>query len=122
MEIDLGRSGHLYGGARTLLAEAPVDPGAGKAGAFGWHMVVVKTLGRMQDLGFANAEIDFEMLEQIVEVAWIGLIGTNILGRVDGIERDTELLVAGGEALAIDNAQDDVREEARAIRGDLCSA
>src|SRR5262245_34074272 len=102
MEIELWRVRRHDGGAAALLAMTPVDPGASETGALGRDMVVMQALGRMQDLGFANGQVRFEMLEQISEIAGVGLVGADILGRVDGIEGDAELLVAGGEAHAID--------------------
>ena len=50
------------------------------------------------------------MLDQIGEIARVGLVGADVLGRVDGIEMYAELLVARREAHAIDIREDDELE------------
>lgn len=115
MEIDLGRVLWEHGGAAARLAEAPVDPGAREARFLRRHMVVMQALRRVQDIGLADTELGIEMREQEGEVARIRLVGADILGRIDRVEGDAELAVAGGEAGTVDIRQDDELEVALEI-------
>jgi len=102
MEVELRRPGRLRSSAGPFLAEAPIDPGSRETCLLGGHMVVTQALRGVQDLRSANAEVGLHMLDQIGEIARIGLVGADVLGRVDRIEIDAELLVARREAHPID--------------------
>src|SRR5262245_37639109 len=82
VEVDLGRIRRYDRGAAALSAKSAVDPGAGEAGAFGRDMVMMQALSGVENLRFANAEIGFDMFDEISEVAGVGLVGSDVLGGV----------------------------------------
>ncbi len=84
-------------------------------------MVVEHAFRRVQDLVLFDAAAR-EVRQHVFEVARRRLVGADVLGRVDRIERHPELLVAVGEALVVDVGQNDqlvvvlqVRERGRAV-------
>ncbi len=79
----------------------PIDPGGGEACGVGGHVIVEQALRGVQDILPLDAEFR-DVLQQIGEVAWVRLVGTDILGGVDRIERHAEPAVAGGETVAVD--------------------
>ena len=68
-------------------------------------MVVKHALGRVQYVALADAE-GLQLRQHVVEISIRWLVGAYVLGGVDRVERDTELLVAGCEALIVDIRQD----------------
>jgi hypothetical protein len=49
-------------------------------------VVVPDALGRVEDVGLPVAQISSNVLNQVVEVGGVGLVGADVLSRVDGVE------------------------------------
>src|SRR5260370_40115674 len=100
-EVGCGVAFREHRGARARAALAAVDPGGLQAHRLRGRDVVVEALGGMQDVVLAETDL-LELAEEVTEVAEIGLVGADVLGRHDLVERDLELLVALGEGGAVD--------------------
>ena len=74
--------------AMRLLANQPfpVNPNTGDIQLLCWSMVVEQALRDMHQISLLNPQIRFGVVEQVVEVLQVGLVATNILCRVDGVE------------------------------------
>jgi hypothetical protein len=70
-------------------------------------MIVNEALRRVQNFVPVDPEVCLEMLQEIGEIARIRLVGPDVFRRVNRVEGYAELLVAGGETLAIDVREDD---------------
>ena len=84
-------------------------------------MVVVQALRGVQNVGFVDPQVRFQVREQILEVRVGRLVGPDVLGGVDGVELDAELAVRRGDAVAMHVGQDDEcvtpLEDAQGLRG-----
>ena len=87
------------------------------AGAWSWRRLcaVCRTSAR------SRPKSDLRCDEKVLEVGVGGLVGADILGGVDGVERDAQLAVRGGEAFAVDVREDDEPvmplQDAKRVRG-----
>ena len=82
-------------------------PGVGEPEALGRHVIVVQALRGVQDDGAFQAQVRFQMSQQVFEVGVRRLVRADVLGGVDGVELHAELAVRGGDALAVHVGQDD---------------
>ena len=79
VEMHLRRLGDFLRRPAPLATEPAVDPGARQAGLRCRHMIMVEALRGVQHLVLRHAEIALQVLQEILEVARIGLIGADVL-------------------------------------------
>ncbi len=96
----------IHGGAETLPGMAAMDPAIGNAVPARRHMIVKQAFGGVKDIALGQAQIA-HMLQQVHEIAVIGLVRADIFGGVDRVELGAERSVAEAEASVIDVGQDD---------------
>ena len=77
-------------------------------------MVVIEALRHVQDRA-CGVTAAAEGGNHVAEIAQVGLVRTDVLGRVDRVECDAQSPVARGEAAAIDIRENDERVELREI-------
>src|SRR5690625_3142910 len=78
-----------------------VDPGIRQSGFPRLDVVVKEALCHMQDTLGRGAKILLQMLQHVLEIAWVRLVAADTLGRVDRVEFDAELPVRGRETIAM---------------------
>ncbi len=91
----------VHGRAEAILVVPAKDPAGGEAMRVRRPVVVEHALGRMQDLVLLNPE-RLELRQHVLEIAARRFVGTNVLGGVDRVEVDLQLLVAARKTLVVD--------------------
>src|SRR5665811_5553 len=104
--LDAG-SGTPRPGAVQVLA---IDPCGGEADLGRRDVVVVEALRDVEDLILLHSVIGSKVVDHGVEIAPGGLVGPDVLGGVDGLERDPELPAGSGKAGAVDIGEHDQAE------------
>ena len=87
LEAEIGPHLGIGHAGRTVavLAGAAVNPAGREPDALGRDVVVEQGFGGVQDLLPADPTFG-QVAQQVVEIAWVGLVGADVLGGVDRIE------------------------------------
>src|SRR3954468_7382055 len=108
-EIEVRNWIRQHRGPGAGLSCAAVDPCRRDAHPVRWRMVVEQALCDVEEVALADA-VGVQAGEQILEIANVGLVRTDVLRRENMIEFNAELAIASGKAQPVDVGQDDQLE------------
>src|SRR3546814_15950616 len=90
----------------TLFPYTTLFRSIGETVAPGGHVIVEQAFGGMKHVLGLEAEVR-QMRLHVIEIGVGRLVGAHILGRIDGVELDVELVVAELEGAVVHIRQDD---------------
>lgn len=106
MEIDFGQRIDTRRGAPTFLVMTSIDPVRGQADSAGWNEIVMDALCGMQDVAGRESR-SRELIEHETKVPLVRFVASDLLGREDAEELDSELPLAVAKGSPIDVGQHD---------------
>src|SRR5271154_1592374 len=87
-EVELRRTASWHGRAPSLVSVATINPCARQSEIVGRSVIMEQTLGGVKDVLLLEPEVLIQAPKHVFEIARIGLVGADVLGRVDRVELD----------------------------------
>ena len=88
-EIDARHGAGIHGGSESLAIVAAMNPARRKTDRVGGGVIVEEALRHMQEPALRDTQFP-GVIQQVLEVARVRLVGTDVLRGVDRIEGDTQ--------------------------------